>query len=131
MHTELLQVSVFVHGRVKTTETSQAYANIQFFSRESQLFGLSHHQEWVQVSLPCRLSINSSIICRNGFRVRPVSPCGDCSAHRLGSFHKLHLRSPAYRPYTMWQPTAKAPSLLLSSYLYFSFLLFTCSGICV
>lgn len=57
MHTELLQVSIFVHGHVKTTETSQVYANI--CSREIQLFGLSHHQEWVQVSLPCRLSINN------------------------------------------------------------------------
>ncbi len=38
MHTELLQVSVFVHGRVKTTETSQAYANIQFFFKRKPAF---------------------------------------------------------------------------------------------
>ncbi len=84
------------------------------FSRENQLFGLSHHQEWVQVSLPCRLSINSSIICRNGFRVRPVSPCGVCSAHRLGSFQKFHLRSPAYRPNTIWLATHSEGSLSLA-----------------
>lgn len=112
MHTELLQVSIFVHGHVKTTETSQVYANI--CSREIQLFGLSHHQEWVQVSLPCRLSINSSIICRNGFRVRPVSPCGVCSAHRLRSFQKFHLRSPAYRPNTIWLATHSEVSLSLA-----------------
>lgn len=39
MHTELLQVSVFVHGHVKTTDTSQAYANIHsFFSKRKPAF---------------------------------------------------------------------------------------------
>lgn len=115
MHTKLLQVSVFVHRRVKTSQTSQAYAKYTFFFQEkTSFFGLSHHQEWVQVSLPCRLSINSSIICRNGFRVRLVSPCGDCSAHRLGSFQKFHLRSPAYRPNTIWLATHSEGSLSLA-----------------